>query len=205
MEQTGRIKDVKSYIVVVFDMCSSSNIIEDLTLSGNLHILQKLIVEMKQWLIERSRELSFTIYKFTGDGWILFFELDSEGEKLICFLNELCGYYKKKFDADILPVLEIRPQTIGMTFGVEKGDLVQIAMEEKTEYIGRPINIACRLQKAAKEKKRSSNYEALASRQVFNSYFQHLEGIKALPVEKSLRNIRRGNEYRCMKILLSPD
>ena len=44
-------------IVVAFDMCSSSNIIEELTLSGNLKRLNEFLTALKRYLASARRTL----------------------------------------------------------------------------------------------------------------------------------------------------
>jgi len=39
---------------------------------------------------------------------------------------------------------------MGLTFGVDSGDLIKLEMNDQIEYVGRPLNVAARLQGAAK-------------------------------------------------------
>lgn len=55
-------------IVVAFDMCSSSDIIEELTLSGNLNHLDEFLQALKRYLASAQKNVLFDPYKFTGDG-----------------------------------------------------------------------------------------------------------------------------------------
>jgi hypothetical protein len=55
-------------------------------------------------------------------------------------------FYKRLYDQFVLPTIDIPPKVHGMTFGVDEGQLVKLKMLDKDEYIGRPLNIACRLQ-----------------------------------------------------------
>jgi hypothetical protein len=69
---------VETHLIVVFDMRSSSNMIEDLTLTGNIRRLRDLVILLKKWLRSRSETIGFTLYKFTGDGWMLLFPVSTK-------------------------------------------------------------------------------------------------------------------------------
>jgi hypothetical protein len=43
-------------IILVFDMCSSSRIIEDLTLTSNIDKLKNFMIELKKWLQINSKK-----------------------------------------------------------------------------------------------------------------------------------------------------
>ena len=60
-------------LVVFFDMCSSSTILEDLFATNNLGALRDVLIETKNYLRDRAIEFDFIFYKFIGDGWILLF------------------------------------------------------------------------------------------------------------------------------------
>ncbi len=60
-------------LVVVFDMCSSSDVLEELTLSGDLWRYDELLTSIKEYLANAQGKVLFDPYKFTGDGWILLF------------------------------------------------------------------------------------------------------------------------------------
>jgi hypothetical protein len=59
-------------LVVAFDMCSSSSIMEQLLLAGDMSCLTGLLTAIKQRLAVEQKTVPFDPYKFTGDGWILF-------------------------------------------------------------------------------------------------------------------------------------
>jgi len=105
-------------LIVVFDMCSSSNIIEDLTLTSNINKLKGFIFGLEKWLREESIKYSFDMYKFTGDGWILLFPLDIKGHKIINFLANLSLFYDESIKTIINQYLERNLETTGLTFGI---------------------------------------------------------------------------------------
>jgi hypothetical protein len=189
-------------IVVVFDICSSSDIIEELTLKDELRRFQAFLGNLKRHLGETQKAIRFDPYKFTGDGWILLFPVDTDGKALLAFLRDLCAYFKTEFKEVVLNYLDTPPAITGLTFGLDKGKLAKMTMFQNWEYIGRAINIACRLQSAVKDDGESPAYKALVSSAVFNEYFSKVEGCIVKEEKRKLRNIRGGAEFRVRKIKL---
>ncbi len=195
-----RCRIVGDAIVVAFDICSSSDIIEELTLKGDLLRFQNFLATLKRYLMAEQKKILFDPYKFTGDGWILLFPANTDGQALLTFLRDLCAYFKKEFRKEVLNYLDTPPRITGLTFGLEKGPVASMIMFGGIEYVGRALNIACRLQNAVKDKDESPAYKALVSNTVFNEYFFPATGYKVLRVKRTLRNIRGGDHFRCRKI-----
>ncbi len=193
---------IENKIVVSFDICSSSNIIEDLTLTNNLQAMRNLLIKIKKFLIEKSETLNFVVYKFTGDGWILLFPEDIPGRDLMRFLTDLSISFKHKWSSNIISLLETPPVIMGITFGIDGGQLIKIVMMEKQEYIGRPLNIACRLQNAIKDNDSHPEYKILVSKHVYKKYLKGLDQYYPRRATRNLRNIRGGNKYQCIKLRL---
>lgn len=80
-------------------------------------------------------------------------------------------------------------------------------MNQQKEYIGRPLNVAARLQGSIKDKDDKPQYKALVSNNVFNN-FHHEERAeirdkyKVVRATRALRNISGGEKYLCQKITL---
>lgn len=192
--------------VVVFDICSSTTILENLQLNERLKRWRNLIIGMKNFLRTEAPEVGFKIYKFIGDGWILLFPEDFGGDELIQFLSKLSKefrYLYRKVDS----VLTTRISTIGLTFGIEKGTLIYLTMNKKPEYIGRPLNVATRLQSSLKVKDKNPQYKGLISRVVYDDFSRETKRKlkkthKIVKVERDLQNIAGGNKYPCMKLRL---
>ncbi len=102
----------------------------------------------------------------------------------------------------IIPLLETTPEIMGITFGIDRGPLIKIVMMGKREYIGRPLNIACRLQNAIKDDGFYPEYKVLVSKHVFKKSLKGLDEYDPKHVKRNLRNIRNGNEYQCIKLYL---
>jgi class 3 adenylate cyclase len=110
---------------------------------------------------------------------------------------------KAQLERLILPLLESPPEIMGLTFGVETGELMRLVMMDRREYIGRAINVACRLQGAIKDKDKHPEYKVLVSNQVFQKLsLANLANFKPVRVVRTLRNIRDGKEYLCVKLRL---
>lgn len=153
-------------IVVAFDMCSSSTVIEELTKNCDVRRFTDFITEMKRYLATAQSHILFDPYKFTGDGWILLFPSDTRGTALLRFLVDLCRYFSRTFENTVVRYLSDRPALIGLTFGIEKGDVIPLKMFSQPEYVGRAINVACRLQTAVKDRGRPPVYDALVTNRV---------------------------------------
>jgi hypothetical protein len=54
-------------VVVAFDMCSSSNVIEELTLNGDLSYYEQLLTSLKEYLAAAQERVLFDPDKFMGD------------------------------------------------------------------------------------------------------------------------------------------
>jgi class 3 adenylate cyclase len=190
-------------IVVAFDMCSSSNIIEDLTKSKNVQPLTTFFGELKRYLAkEQKATVPFDPYKFTGDGWLLLFPANTDGVRLLRFLENLCLYFVVEFRRSLLPHLSHKPALVGINFGIDKGELIPLTMYGQQEYVGRAINVACRLQAAVADKGRSPVYTALVSNRVYSEYFAETKPHRVVKVTRNLRNINGGAEFACRRLWL---
>lgn len=64
---------IEQKCVVVFDICSSTTILEDLLRSDSEKRWRDLLIDIKRFLVAQREVREFEIYKFMGDGWILLF------------------------------------------------------------------------------------------------------------------------------------
>jgi class 3 adenylate cyclase len=190
-------------IVVAFDMCSSSNIIDDLTKNKNVQPLTTFFAALQRYLAkEQKRTAPFHPYKFTGDGWLLLFPSNTDGERLLRFLESLCLFFVVEFRRSLLPHLSHKPALVGITFGIEKGEVIPMTMYGQQEYVGRAINVACRLQAALKDKGGSPAYSALVSNRVYAEYFAETKPHRVNKVTRNLRNINDSAEFACRRLWL---
>lgn len=197
-----RIKKLRDAVVVAFDICSSSDVIEELILKDDIQRFQGFLGKIKEYMADLQKGILFEPYKFTGDGWILLFPKDSNGTALLAFLRDLCVFFKREFGKDILPYLDTPPSITGLSFGLEHGRIAPMTIFGETEYIGRALNVACRLQSAVKAGDGSPAYKALVSNTVFNLYLSPATGYEVSEANRNLRNIRGGKDFRCREISL---
>lgn len=191
-------------VVVAFDMCSSSNVIEDLSRTQNLIAYDRLLKNLHLWLWSNAQQSKYIVYKFTGDGWIVLFPVSTvNGDDLMRFLVKVSLQHNSLYKRLIKKHLESIPSSTGLTFGVEMGSLRKVVLGKDVEFIGRALNVACRLQASVKDKGPKPDYRCLFSRRVFNSLLREVEGFKFFDVVRSLRNISGGERYRCLKVNLS--
>jgi hypothetical protein len=207
-------------IVVVFDLCSSSQIMEDLLLGDRFDRYETFLTCVKRWLMNWSQQHSqanghFQLYKFTGDGWILLFPATMNGKALINSMYSLCEMINAELARHIIPSLSSTPAILGATLGVERGKLVRMMMNEREEFVGRALNVACRLQSAVKEKESqpadegklgATCYKAFVSTRLYNERLGHLNmPYRVESTTSPLRNILRGSEFACRAIDFTVD
>lgn len=189
----------ESKVVVAFDICSSTAILEDLLLTGNEKIWRDLLIGLEQKLQEQKQADILLPYKFTGDGWILLFPREIKGTRLIDYLEELSESFDVLFRVYVRPHLQITNKT-GLTFGVDLGQLLRLEMMEKVEYVGRALNIACRLQGSLAAIDPSPAYKVLFSSTAFSSLGVKTSLRASQPVTASLRNVMSGEGLQCVKV-----
>src|SRR4030095_6841791 len=200
-----------AHVVVAFDLCSSSQIMEDLLLSEKFDRYETFLTCIKRWLMNWTNAHApgngrFELYKFTGDGWILLFPAATNGRALMETMRSLCEMINAELARHILPSLSSVPSVLGATLGVEEGNLIRMTMNERDEYVGRALNIACRLQDAAKEKEHPGCYKAMVSARLFNDRLARLNMPYKVESETcSLRNILSGSAFACRKIDFTVD
>lgn len=187
-------------VVTVVDIRSSTSILEDLKQTDNLKRWRDLLIKLKQLLSECRENLGLEPYKFIGDGWILLFPENITQSDFIQFIRDFSLDFQSIYVDSVAPFLQRTPEKVGLTFGVDAGELVQLEMNEQTEYLGRAINLAARLQDAAKKIEGSSNYQALFSKNSFNAMPSPLSSWNSSlrGVEVSLRNVANGERYVCV-------
>jgi class 3 adenylate cyclase len=189
-------------VVVFFDICSSSAILEDLLATDNLKIFRNLLLSVRNFLKRRASQDGFVLYKFIGDGWVLLLPPNVSGSALVNFLTRLSHIFSKTLRHRVIPALQKTPKVIGLTFGVDKGKLVKMTMNEQTEYIGRALNVASRLQGAIKDKDKNPAFKVLISKHAYNSLQIDPEMYEVQTVTRRLRNILNDEKMDLVKLTL---
>lgn len=188
-------------MVVTVDICSSTHIMNDLLERENIKIWRDLLITMKDY-VRKILLQNITNYKFIGDGWIILIDEPYSARNIFKFLSEINKYFDKSFTENVLPTLDIVPETSGLTFGVDEGKLTKIKMDGINEYIGRAINVACRLQGAINEIDIKDGYRVIISNRLYNVLKDDLGEYYAEVIERPLRNIGGGRGFRCYRLFI---
>jgi len=141
---------IERRVVMVVDIRSSTSMLDDLKQTDNLAVWRNLLINQKQLIFGHYAFSRVEIYKFIGDGWILLFPEDIKRSEMLDFLGEISRQFDMNYDL-VKDFLQRRPPKVGLTFGIDSGELIKLEMNEQTEYIGRAINVAARLQGFAKD------------------------------------------------------
>lgn len=202
IEALEALDTTEDVLVVAFDMCSSSKLLEDLTRTKSLDQFDRLLKNLQVWLASNARTSGYKVYKFTGDGWILLFPAKGlTGAGLMSFLVKLCEKHRKFRQDFVDDHLESTPEAVGITIGIDIGPVKRVKFATgDIEFVGRSINVACRLQTAVKDKTPGPDYRCLLSRKVFNTFMKEITTFHFGPAERSLRNISGGERYQCYKV-----
>jgi class 3 adenylate cyclase len=184
--------------VVVFDICSSSVILEDLQQSGSQARYAQLMDAVSAYLHQESKSRNFQIYKFLGDGFILLFPEQHSADDLLLFLIYLtfyCNVVIETFRRKNLDIAELPRR--GITIGVAQGQVygLQSANIAGIEYFGRPINLASRFQSSLDRPEHANTL--LVSREFFNSLNTKATKEHFNETTRKLRNMSGGKAVRC--------
>jgi class 3 adenylate cyclase len=188
---------IERKLVIVIDICSSTAILEDLAQTDNIHKWRNVLIGLKQFLCEDGAKIGAELYKFIGDGWIVLLPPAITKYQLCEFLTSASVFYDTQLDS-ILPLLQRTPKVLGLTFGVDAGNLVRLVMNEQVEYLGRAINVAARLQSAAKSLDKDPRDRVVFSKNSFNSLHPINHDIPVHTVSVSLKNVGNGAETECL-------
>lgn len=192
-------------IVVFFDICSSTSILENLKMTENETRWRNFLIEFKDYLVRRRSSVGFFIYKFLGDGWILLFNPQSEGMEIFQFLENLSDKFDSLYRRRIRNVLTTRISTIGLTFGMDIGSCIRFIMNGRPEYVGRPLNVAGRLQGAIGQRDEKPQNKGLISKNLYATFTDKRKiknKYKVWSVVRQLKNISGGEDCRCLKVEL---
>jgi hypothetical protein len=193
--------DAKPAFVVTFDVCSSSELIEKLTLRHAVARYIGLLGRVKHFLADSQKAIRLEPYKFTGDGWILLVAPETQGDALLKFMRDLSAFFRREV-RDLIDYLDHPPATTGINFGVDRGPIFHAKVFGAHEYVARPIIIACRLQAAIKMVDEADPaYKALVSREVFAHFGAAAADFQVSDERVELRNVG-GGAFHCKKITL---
>jgi hypothetical protein len=184
--------------VLVFDMCSSTLFIDDLHQNSRVDNYTLLTASIDRFLCAAMKKYYFKKYKFLGDGYILLFDGDTRIDDVLFFALELTFSSQYIIDWFIDNFVERKdiPRR-GITAGLDKGEVFLAGSDDSNqeEYIGRPINVACRLQSSLIEKEHAN--KLLMSFKLYKEIETYLLKKACVERERILRNIRENRPLRC--------
>jgi class 3 adenylate cyclase len=192
VRRSDRLTEMRKVVLYV-DICSSATILEKLLAVQAVEAMFIVVTLMKRYLNTRTETYGFTIYKFTGDGWILLFEDTTKPEKLARFLRRLSRVYMEAYNEFVAREIDVEVAPLGLTFGIDRGRIKHFIVNGGDEYIGRPLVIASRLQSVASGYKNAA-FRAVVSQRAYNhifkgyslKWFQRDKGIKRIDGETEL-------------------
>ncbi len=166
---------------------------------------RNFLIEFKDYLRRQQSSVRFRMYKFLGDGWILLFNPQSEGMEIFQFLENLSDRFDTLYRRRIRDVLTTRIPTIGLTFGMDIGFCIRFIMNGRPEYVGRPLNVAGRLQGAIGQRDKKPQNKGLVSKNLFATFTDKRKIRRQYTVDdvvRQLKNISGGKDYPCLKVEL---
>jgi class 3 adenylate cyclase len=190
-------------IVLVSDICSSTRFLFDLQGHGRVGSWADFLRNYSEEVRPRLRRHNVQTYKFQGDGWIYLLDTRLRYELFVQLLRDLVAAFYKTFDPRVTRRLSFAPRPKGLTFGADCGEISAIRVGGMSEWVGRPLNVACRLQRAikdpppgAKNLGHAYNNQALVSSRLDKQWKPiDIPGqVKVHRVRRTLRNIA-GSDY----------
>jgi hypothetical protein len=131
----------------------------------------------------------------------LFEESRLSGPALVNLLRILAMRYENLFHHGICDVLGITDHLVGLTFGIECETLVKIVMNRETEYVGRALNIAVRLQSAVADCDKDPTSKLLISKNAYARLrLDRSKVTRGTLAHCNLRNVAGGEHYQARKV-----
>ncbi len=188
---------MKKY-VVAFDVCSSSVLIEDLVRHERVPDYGKLIDAFFAYINTKRDQYHIELYKFVGDGLILFLDETVSMDDVLSFCIELTTFSKQIllwFKEEYLTLAKLPRE--GITIGLSLGSIhcVRTINMAHTEYFGRAINVACRLQSLLDKKRHANKF--LMEAPLYKLIDGYLFKKACRRTTRSLRNLNENAEERC--------
>ena len=186
------------YTVLIFDICSSTVFIEDLVKTDELDSYCNLLEDFKHFLSALNID-GMTIYKFLGDGFVLLFDKKVLFDEVLMVSKRTAEYAKERIALFVRDNIEttVIPR-IGITIGIDIGNLKAIKLNGETEFIGRAINVSSRLQSSLKDKEHVN--KILMSVKAYKNIIGQDIKRKCIERERVFRNISDNNRTRCYEL-----
>ena len=123
--------------IVVFDMCSSTEIIEGLQSRGRIGLYNELFNHLETLIRTLSQTFGCRIYKFLGDGFILTLNAEASIESVIYLCSIICKIANNLVNTGIIEELNFTPKRTGFTFGFDTGVVYALNMRTGQNLLGR--------------------------------------------------------------------
>ena len=192
--------DVSEYYVIVFDVCSSSVMLEKLQEQNKLPVWKKFWEGVFSHITKISSSgVRSIVYKFIGDGFILLYR-PSYGDDILAYCEKIKTYVNEKIDEIVAEYLDEAPARTGITIGIDRGKIIRMRLLGDTEYMGEAINVASRLQSALKLPEHSN--KLLVSEVVKDAIEAQIGERACKPVEAVLHNLYGNQSVTCYEIEL---
>jgi len=190
-------------IVLVSDICSSTRFLLDL--QGHRHVRwwADFMTKYSEEMWPSLRRHNVQTYKFQGDGWIYLLDTGLEYGHFVQLLRDLVAAFYMTFDLHVTRRLSFAADPKRLTFGADRGEISAIRVGGAAEWVGRPLNVACRLQGAIKDPPPAAknlghpyHNQALLSPRLDKQWnaVDILGQVKVHRVRRTLRNIA-GSDY----------
>ena len=186
------------YYVIVFDLCSSSILLEKLQEQNRLNIWRKFWKDIFKYLNKISSSgAKCIVYKFVGDGFILLYKPRYKNN-LLSFCDNIKIYINEKVNNIIKNNFTDYAERIGITIGIDKGTVIRMRLYGNVEYMGKAINVAARLQSLLKLPEHSN--KILVSQQVQTEISEQLTDRTYKSIEATLHNLHGDKSITCYEI-----
>jgi len=186
--------------VLTFDICSSTSILEDLHRTNTIEKYAILLDDIMTFLKTNSTRYGYEIYKFLGDGFILIFEDSTPIDTILEFCVALtydCNTYIEEF---IRRYIEVENGILrkGITIGIDKGYVSKLTINEKDEYVGRPINVSVRLQSSLYKKEHANR--VLMSLKLYRDIMEPRFKKLCAETSRTFKNIANNEKVKCYEL-----
>lgn len=187
---------VSKQIVFVFDIASSTLLIEDLQQTGRTVEYAKLISPISSFLDENAAFYKYSVHKFLGDGFILVFDQSQTIDNVLIYsvaLTTKCSAHIHTFKRAFIQTKEV--ERLGITIGIDKGEVYPLNLRGSDELYGRPINVACRLQSSLTKPEHVN--KVLMSQLCYAEVDNKVLRDTCAETSRTLKNINNSKEVTC--------
>jgi hypothetical protein len=189
--------------ILVFDLCSSTEIVEYLSKVSAMGEYVSLMNKFDNLLNILRKYFDFTKYKFIGDGFILIIENIDPLEDVLLLSKIINDIGKSMINEFIETFISEKPRRIGLTFGYDVGELFSFSLDSIDEFSGRPLNLASRLQSSLEAIEDAG--KILFSLEAKQLIFSRKKITEKNKKSRTFKNISDNKPLTCFMYDLNPD